>query len=160
MKQTKEATVKEVMVEVLQTINRRNFIEMYALSNDNKKVQKLRKIERLAKRIYKVNTKVIYVDIKFKKLLIRDSVRGYYNSKDNYAVVFVNNDYRANVTTLCHELTHAYQNIYMNKEYIKSTKDLKEGRVTYAKAWHEVHAREQAAEMCTYFLDEVLVAAA
>lgn len=145
----------ENIANILKIVNRKSFINAYALPQTNKKVAKLREVERVVKDSYKIDTKVIYISSKHKKLLINDAVRGYYNTKDDYAVVFVNDDYKQNVNTLCHELTHAYQNKHMHSKYIASTKALKEGRVSYAKAWHEVHAKTEANIMCNYFLSRV-----
>lgn len=146
-----------IIVETLKTVNRRGFIDLYELPNTDKRVRRLRRIERETKRIYNIDTRVIYIDSKYKKLLIKDSVRGYYNTKNNYAVIFVTEDYKQNVKTLCHELTHAYQSMYMSEAYTKSMEELKQGKTTYKKAWHEVHARTEASAMCNYFLGEVAI---
>lgn len=145
--------VKNV-ANILQIINRKNFIDLYSLSNNDSRVNKLKSIEKTIKRTYKISTRVVYVDAKYKKLLIDTKVKGYYNAKEDYAVVFVNNKCQQVIETLCHELTHAYQNKHMHSKYIASTKALREGRVSYSKAWHEVHAKTEASSMCNYFLNK------
>lgn len=145
--------------KLFQAVNRQVFIDKYALPRTNKKVATLKAIERSIKKIYNIDTKVIYVSEKHKHLLIKDSTKGYYHTSKDCAVIFINNNYRDNVTTLCHELTHAYQNYHMHDQYIKSTKALHDKKVTYAKAWHEVHARQQAKKMCSYFLDQYVAQA-
>lgn len=151
--------VKETMKTVRKTFCRVVLAKNYALPRTNKKVAALRSIERKIKRYYKVNTEVIYISEADKATLMSDNINGYYIAKKDFAVVFVTDEYEANVRTLCHELTHAYQNYYMHDQYEKSTTDLFLKKVTYAKAWHEVHARKQAKEMCEYFLNEIRIAA-
>lgn len=149
--------VKNV-ANILKLINRKGFISKYALPHTNKKVMQLKKIEDAVKHHYNINTNVIYVSIKHKSLLVDERTKGYYSTYDDCAVIFIGDDYKRDVTTLCHELTHAYQNIHMNSEYKKSTRALHEGKVTYAKAWHEVHARTEASIMCEYFLNKRVAA--
>ena len=74
----------------------------------------------------------------------------FYNAStyfDNY----LNKDYKANIKTLCHELTHSYQHTHNTERYLKSCEALREGRVLYRNAWHEVDARQQAEIMCEYY---------
>lgn len=144
--------VKKVVKAAL-CAHREKLIEKYALNRADRRVADFKSIERAVKQQYQVRTKVFYIEEQYKDMFVdKDSTRGFYSTIRDYAVVFVNNNFKANVTTLCHELTHAYQNHYMHDQYIISTKALKRKEVSYWNAWHEVHARQQAEEMCEYFL--------
>lgn len=149
--------LKDTM-KIVKAVNRKVLAEKFALPEINKKVATLRAIEKSIKEYYNVDTKVIYISEKHKHLFSEDRTKGFYSASGDCAVVFINNSYKGNVTTLCHELTHAYQNKYMNAEYKASTKALHEGKVSYAKAWHEVHAKEEANAMCGYFLNKRVAA--
>lgn len=146
--------LKDTM-KIVKAVNRKVLAEKFALPETNKKVATLRAIEKSIKEFYCIDTKVIYISEKHKSLFSEDRTKGFYSASGDCAVVFINNSYKGNVTTLCHELTHAYQNKHMHSKYIASTKALREGRVSYSKAWHEVHAKTEASSMCNYFLNKV-----
>lgn len=121
----------------------------------HQEIPELRAIEKAIRKYYKVSSTVYYVNEEYKDAFQKkEYVNGFYNTKGDYAIVFIDDNYNyiKHVTTLCHEMTHAYQNYYMNDEYKASCKALHNKEVTYEEAWHEVHAKEQAEEMCEYFL--------
>lgn len=119
-------------------------IETLALSDDNKYVKELKKTERKFKRAYKLDTRVVYIDVKHKELITDPNNRGLYNRGAKCAIVFIDGNLERNKRTLLHELTHGYQDRYMHKKYIASVIALKEKKVKYEDSWHEEHARHCA----------------
>lgn len=132
------------MINLTKKIVKGITIETRALDSSNKYVRELKKIERKFKRAYKVNAEVTYIDVKLRFLICENDKRGFYTKTKNQAVVFVDGNMENNIRTLLHELTHAYQNKYINDKYTISTKLLKTGKVSYKNAWHEKHARHCA----------------
>ena len=113
-------------------------------SNDTKAVRELKVVERAFKRAYKVDVEVRYVDAQYRELYKKKTVNGYYVSKRDVVVVFINGDTQRNKETLLHELTHAYQAQYMTKKFETSVRQKAQGKVSYWDSWHETHARHCA----------------
>lgn len=139
------------IVKTVRTINKNVVLKDFAIAESNGRVKKMRQIERMIKRVYNIKPEVIYVDEKHKALFHKSSVKGAYTTDRNRVVVYLNKDYKANIKTLCHELTHSYQHTHNTERYLKSCEALREGRVLYRNAWHEVDARQQAEIMCEYY---------
>lgn len=133
-------TLKTVAQKVVKGIA----IETLGLSDNNLYVKELRKIERKFKRAYKLDTRVVYVDVKHRFLITDPTHRGLYNRGAKCAIVFIDGNLKNNKRTLLHELTHGYQDKYIHRKYISSVQALKEERVTYKDSWHEKHARHCA----------------
>lgn len=129
-------TIKRIVKEVT--------IGTCTLDNSNKDVQKLMKLERKFKKHYKVDMEVKYIDAKYKEYITRKTVKGMVRKNKDYIIVFVDGNVRRNAETLFHELTHAYQVKYMNRQFTRSDNALRAGRVSYIDCWHETHARHCA----------------
>lgn len=116
------------------------------LNKDNNRiVKKLVSKEITFKTKHDLDCTILYIDVKYRKH-IRPKARGFYNTKLNEIVVFVDisEEYDRILETLYHELTHAYQYKYMNKKYMNSCKELKTGNKSYKNSWHEIHAKQTA----------------
>ncbi len=139
------------LVNTIRQVNKNTILKDLAIDESNGRVKRMRAIEKIIKDTYKIDPEVVYIDERYKPLFHKSSIKGSYTSAKHMVIVYLNNDYRANLNTLCHELTHSYQHTHLTKQYEKSCKDLKEGRVSYKNAWHEVDARQQAAMMSSYY---------
>lgn len=131
--------------------------DMFVLDNNNTNVRRLKKTEREFKKAYKLDGVVVkYVDPKGKAFLTsKESIKGYYNYGRKVAVVFVDGDVETNTKTLLHELTHAYQDKYMNKQFQSSHIALANKTVLYANAWHEKHARHCADVLALGYIGKI-----
>lgn len=150
----------EKMIENNKFARRRKMAEKLALPATSRKIAKLKAIEAAVRKYYKVNTKVYYISEEYREKFDKDEdTYGFYNN-EGYAVIFIGKtcNYVKQVETLCHEMTHAYQHKYNRKKFIDSCIALDRGQVSYEEAWHEADARQQAAEMCEYFLYSYSVA--
>lgn len=139
------------IVKTIRQVNKNTILKDLAIDESNGRVKQMRAIEKIVKETYKINPEVVYIDEKFKPLFHKSSIKGSYTSTKDMVIVYLNSNYKANLTTLCHELTHSYQHTYLTAKYNKSCKDLKEGRVSYKNAWHEVNAKQQASMMSDYY---------
>lgn len=128
------------------TIGQFILADKLAFDKTDKKIKDLCKVERAFKRAYKIQIEVLYIDVKHKSKIARKNVKGYRQPLKNQIVVFIDNNVLRNVETLLHELTHEYQERYMNKQYIKSKEALNKNKTkeAYNNSWHEKHARHCA----------------
>ena len=115
------------------------------LSEDNKHVVRLRKIEKAFKKAYKIRVEVRYINAKHKESMTGSKTKaGYHRASDSLIIVFVCGNKRKDDTTLFHELTHAFQNQKMKEQYRESKRQYIAGITTYTTCWHERHARHCA----------------
>lgn len=124
---------------------------------DNYYLETLIKREVRFKKTYKVYPSVYYISGIHRSALSQGPrVRGLYRADLNLVVVFIDEGITENknaIRTLYHELTHAYQAMYMTNRLIVSCTRLEYGMIEYKNAWHERHARGCA----QYLLDNGLV---
>ena len=140
--------VKKVKAEY-----KKEYIKRYALQRNIPKIKVLKKVEREIRNDLGVHPQVVYVDAKHKLLFDRKGVNGCYGKANNIVIVYITDDFKKNLRTLCHEITHAYQYHYNTKKYLTSVKAYRSGKVSYRNAWHEVDAREKAESMVGYYYD-------
>ena len=134
--------MKKTLLTVTQvTVGRLALVDKYSLDNTDARVKELRKVERLFKRTYSVDTKVVYIDSKDKALIAKSTTKGFRCSMTSKVVVFLTDDIVENAQTLLHELTHVYQATHMTAKFKASKKEYLLGKVVYRNSWHERHAR-------------------
>lgn len=137
----------KTIIKKLRAEYKKEYIKRYALQRNVHKIKVLKKVERKIKNDLGVYPDVVYVDVKYKPLFDRKGVNGCYGKANNIIIVYITNEFKKNLRTLCHEIVHAHQYHYNTKQYLSSVRAYRSGKVSYKNAWHEVDAREKAQNM-------------